>query len=64
MAGQYTPQLSDVSLAELLHDVMLHFNSLAQRKRVDAGGASPPKATSCRMDTCCAASSSTSWPMP
>ena len=30
--GHYTPQLSDVSLAELLQDVALHFGGLARRK--------------------------------
>ncbi|MCE4536139.1 ATP-binding protein [Pelomonas sp. P7] len=30
--GHYTPQLAVVSLAELLHDVMLHFGGLAKRK--------------------------------
>lgn len=31
-SGQYTPHLSDVSLADVLHDIQLHFGSLARRK--------------------------------
>ena len=31
-SGHYKPQLSAVSLAELMHDVMLHFGALARRK--------------------------------
>lgn len=30
--GHYTPQLSDVSLLDVLHDVRLHFGGLARRK--------------------------------
>lgn len=31
-SGHYTPQLSDVSLPDVLHDVKLHFGNLARRK--------------------------------
>ena len=36
--GHYTPQLSDVSLAELLQEVMLHFGGLAKRKGLTLEG--------------------------